>query len=193
MGHRAVYRDAAIRLGARMAEQGLGLVYGGGNVGLMGTLADAVLAGGGPVIGVIPDFLQARELAHAGLTELHVVTSMHARKALMADKADAFIAMPGGYGTLEEFAEVITWAQLGLHQKALGLLNTDGYYDALLRFFDHGFAEGFIPPKLRTLVLDADNPDDLLTLVLNHHPQTVNKWAPPDIAGESPHDRLSHT
>lgn len=193
MGDRAIYRETAIRLGTRMGEQGLGLVYGGGNVGLMGTIADAVLAAGGPVIGVIPDFLQARELAHAGLSELHLVKTMHQRKALMAEKSDAFIAMPGGFGTLEEFAEVTTWAQLGLHEKALGLLNVDGFYDPLLAFFDQAAQEGFIPPALRTLVIDSDNPDDLLTLVLNHQPRTVNKWAPPGIADESEPERLSHT
>ena len=192
-GEDPVYRQAATEFGTLIGQAGLGLVYGGGNVGLMGTIADAVLAAGGPVIGVIPDFLQARELAHYRLTELHLVKSMHERKALMAEKADAFVAMPGGYGTLEEFCEVTTWAQLGLHAKPLGVLNTKGYYDHLLKFLDHGMAEGFIPAMLRELVLTADTPESLLTLIRTVKPQPVNKWAPPAIPGDSEHERLDRT
>jgi uncharacterized protein (TIGR00730 family) len=138
------YRESAVSLGRALAARGVGLVYGGGKVGLMGAIADAALAAGGEVIGVIPKALVRRELAHRGLTELRVVDSMHERKALMARLADAFVALPGGFGTMDEFCEILTWAQLGLHRKPYGLLNVDGYFDRFLAFVDHGVAEGFI-------------------------------------------------
>ena len=147
-----VYTAAAASLGAALAKRGLGLVYGGGNVGLMGLLADAVLAGGGQVIGVIPQALVDRELAHLKLSELHVVEDMHQRKALMAAKAHAFIALPGGYGTLEELFEALAWSQLGFHPKPVGLLNTAGYFDHLLAFLDHAVGEEFLQGRHRRLL-----------------------------------------
>lgn len=181
MGVRPAYKLAAQAMGETLARRGLGLVYGGGNVGLMGTVADAALAAGGEVIGVIPDFMIAKEIAHAGLTELHVVSSMHERKALMAELSDGFVALPGGYGTLEEFCEILTWAQLGLHQKPQGLLNVEGYYDPLLRLFDQAVTEQFLKPELRSLVLEASDPEHLLDLMANYKPQTVDKWIGRDI------------
>lgn len=176
MGLRPAYKLAAQQLSESLAQRGLTLVYGGGNVGLMGAIADAVLAVGGQVIGVIPEFLVAKELAHPGLTKLHIVNSMHSRKALMAQLSDAFIALPGGYGTLEEFCEVLTWAQLGLHQKPLGLLNVEGYYDPLLRFFDTAVTEQLVKPIHRSLVLEAAEPEALLNKLANYQPQNVDKW-----------------
>ncbi len=170
------YAHAARELGALLARRGLGLVYGGGRVGLMGAIADAALAAGGSVIGVIPEALVKMEVAHHGLTELRVVKSMHERKALMVDLADAFIALPGGYGTLEEFCEVLTWAQLGLHNKPHGLLNTCGYYDSLLGFLDHAVAANFIRPAHRQLVHTADQPEPLLDLLAQAHPPHLHKW-----------------
>jgi len=151
------YREAAALLGRPLAQAGIGLVYGGGNIGLMGVLADAALQQDGEVIGVIPDAMVSQERAHRGVTELRVVASMHERKALMADLSDAFIALPGGYGTFEEFCEVITWSQLGIHAKPCGLLNVHGYYDHLLGLFDLAVEEGFVRPDMRRLVLvDAE-------------------------------------
>ncbi len=147
-----VYTAAALALGAALARRGLGLVYGGGNVGLMGLLADAVLAGGGQVVGVIPQALADRELAHLKLTELRVVDDMHQRKALMAEQAHAFIALPGGYGTLEELFEALAWAQLGFHPKPVGLLNTAGYFDHLLAFLDHAVGQQFLQLRHRQLL-----------------------------------------
>jgi uncharacterized protein (TIGR00730 family) len=156
-GTRRSYHDAAVGLGHVLAARRIGLVYGGGNIGLMGMLADAVLARGGQTVGVIPGHLVDRELAHRGLTDLRIVSSMHERKALMADLSDAFIALPGGFGTLEEFSEAVTWSQLGLHGKPCALLNVDGYYDGLLEFFDHAAHEGFIRAEYRhNLVVDDD-------------------------------------
>ena len=176
MGNRPAYKLAAQAMGETLARQGLGLVYGGGNVGLMGIVADATLAADGEVIGVIPEFLNAKEIAHTGLTKLHVVGSMHERKALMAELSDAFVALPGGYGTLEEFCEILTWSQLGLHQKPQGLLNVESYYEPLLRLFDQAVTEQFLKPELRSLVLEASNPEDLLDLMANYQPPRVEKW-----------------
>ncbi|HVO79014.1 MAG TPA: TIGR00730 family Rossman fold protein [Candidatus Bathyarchaeia archaeon] len=162
VGARPRYAAAARELGRALAGRGLGVVFGGGKVGLMGVLADAALAAGGEAIGVIPEALVAREIAHNGLTELRVVRSMHERKTLMADLADAFIALPGGYGTFEEFFEAVTWTQLGIHRKPCGLLNVDGYYDALLALLDRAVSDGFIRGVNRSLVLDA--PDVLMLL-----------------------------
>lgn len=164
-GRDPIYREAAIEMGTALARRGLTLIYGGGNVGLMGAVADASLAAGGQVIGVIPRFLSAREVAHSSLTELHIVDFMHERKARMADLADSFVALPGGYGTLEEFCEILTWAQLHLHHKPIGLLNISGYYTPLLNLFDHAVAEEFVSPALRSLVLEATDPSDMLDLL----------------------------
>ena len=154
----------------------IGLVYGGGNVGLMGVLADAVLGAGGEVIGVIPEKLMAREVGHNGLTKLHVVRSMHERKALMADLSDAFIALPGGFGTFEEFCEIVTWAQLGLHAKPCGILNVLGYYSPLLAMFDHAVEERFLKPENRALVLARDSVVELLRTLEEWRPTRVEKW-----------------
>lgn len=162
VGLRPAFATAARELGGTLAERGLGVVFGGGKVGLMGVLADAALAAGGEAIGVIPEALVAREVGHNGLTRLHVVRSMHERKTLMADLADAFIALPGGYGTFEEFFEAVTWTQLGIHQKPCGLLNVDGYYDALLELLVGAVADGFIREANRSLVLDAPDVSSLL-------------------------------
>jgi len=162
VGSRPAYVEAAHELGRRLAERGLGVVFGGGKVGLMGVLADAALAAGGEAIGVIPEAMVAREIAHQGLTELRVVRSMHERKTLMADLADAFIALPGGYGTFEEFFEAVTWTQLGIHSKPCGLLNVAGYYDALLALLDRAVSDGFIREANRSLIVDASDVQTLL-------------------------------
>jgi uncharacterized protein (TIGR00730 family) len=179
-GGQPEYAAAARELGALLARQGFGLVYGGGHVGLMGVLADAVLAGGGEVIGVIPQALVDRELAHPGLTELRVVGTMHQRKALMADLADGFAALPGGYGTGDELFEILTWAQLGLHARPIGLLNTAGYFDALLAWLDQMVREQFLRPEHRRVLLTADNPAALLDLLRQPPPaEPVGKWITP--------------
>lgn len=174
-GHRPVYQQAARELGALVAGSGYELVYGGGHVGLMGVLADAVLEHGGQVTGVMTQHLVDREIAHHGLTELRVVHSMHERKAVMADLADAFIALPGGYGTYEEFFEVLTWGQLGLHRKPCGLLNVAGFYDALLRMFEHAMGEGFVHAGNRALVVDDSDPQQLLQRLAAYQPPSVTK------------------
>ncbi len=170
-GARPEYRAAAASVGSLLAQKGIGLVYGGSNIGLMGVVADAALAGGGDVIGVIPDALVEREVAHTGLSDLRVVPSMHERKALMADLADAFLALPGGYGTLDEFCEILTWSQLGLHSKACGLLNTCGYFDGLLALLDHAVRECFVRPGGRDLILSGSDPEQVIDLM-------VEKYAP---------------
>jgi len=170
-GKRPAYREAAEGLGRLLAEHGIGLVYGGGCVGLMGALANAVLACGGEVIGVIPDSLMRREVGHNGLTELHVVDTMHERKEMMADLADAFIALPGGYGTLEELLEAVTWSQLGIQQKPCGLLNVENYWDGLLKVLDHAVNEGFLRPENAQLVLVARDPECML--------EKLSEWEPP--------------
>lgn len=157
------YRAAAVELGKLLVREGIGLVYGGGSIGLMGVIADAVLAEGGEVIGVIPESLATEELLHPGVADMRVVASMHARKALMAELSDAFIAMPGGFGTFEEFFEVVTWSQLKLHHKLTGLLNVGGYYDPLVRLVDHAVQEGFIKPKHRGLLVIEERPEVLLS------------------------------
>ena len=148
-----------------MATRGIGLVFGGGGVGLMGVIADAVLAAGGHAIGVIPHAMVARELAHRALPDLRIVNSMHERKAMMASLADAFIAMPGGFGTFEEFCEVVTWTMLGLHRKSCGLLNVDGYYDPLIAQINRGVADGFIKDVTRRIVVSHSNPTKLIDLL----------------------------
>lgn len=161
-GTNGLYRQAATDMGRLLARHGYGLVYGGGHVGLMGVIADTVLASGGEVIGVIPESMVVRELAHTGLTHLHVVPGMHERKARMAALAQAFIALPGGYGTFEELFEVITWAQIGLHRKPIGLLNVAGYFNALRALVEHAISEGFIRSEHRRLLTIADDPATLL-------------------------------
>jgi uncharacterized protein (TIGR00730 family) len=174
-----LYIDAAAMMARCLAAKNIDVVYGGGNVGLMGVLADAALEAGGRIIGVIPRFLMEKELAHNGLTALHVVDSMHERKALMAELSDAFIAMPGGYGTLDEFCEILTWAQLGLHAKPCGVLNVDGYYDPLLAMFDRAEQDQFLKPAHRKIVLSATAPEPLVELLLAYHMPTTEKWILP--------------
>lgn len=175
-GRQPVYRQAAVDLGAACARRGLGLVYGGGNVGLMGVVADAALAKGGAVIGVIPKALATKEVAHLRLDDLRVVESMHERKQVMADLADGFIALPGGMGTLEELCEILTWAQLGMHAKPCGLLNVAGYFDPFLAFLDHAVREAFLKPKHRELALVEENPERLLDAFATYRPPRVEKW-----------------
>jgi len=178
-GTRDAYRLAAEGLGTALAAADIALIYGGGRVGLMGTVADAVLAAGGKAIGVIPQLLMDKEVAHRQLSELHVVDDMHQRKRMMADLADAFITMPGGAGTLEELFETYTWAQLGYHNKPMGLLNIAGFYDPLIAMLRHTADEGFIRSDfVDLLALDAD-PTALLTTLSERHrqPLTIDKWA----------------
>jgi len=161
-GRGSIYLDAARRLARSITRAGLGLVYGGAGVGVMGALADAALAEGGEVTGVLPGRLVERERGHAGLTRLHVVADMHERKAMMGSLSDGFIALPGGLGTLEELFEVLTWNQLGIHRKPCGLLNVSGYFDGLAAFIDHAVEEGFVPETHRSYLLMATDPDDML-------------------------------
>jgi len=168
MGARPEYADAARTLGRLLAERGIGLVYGGASVGLMGTVADAVLAGGGEVIGVIPRTLVDREIAHRGLTELRVVSSMHERKAVMAELSDAFVALPGGLGTLEELFEVWTWAQLGLHRKPIALLDVANFFDSLAAFLDHAVNERFLNTLNRSVLITETDPSALLDRLYRH-------------------------
>ena len=176
VGTDPAYANAAGDLAALLADRGIGLVYGGGKVGLMGVLADTALAAGGEVIGVMPRALIAREIGHAGLTELRVVDSMHERKALMAELSDAFVAVPGGIGTLEELIEVYTWSQLGLHEKACGVLNAGGYYDGLATWLDHAVAEGFLRTEHRAVLSVANDPVTLLDRLAAYTAPTVEKW-----------------
>jgi uncharacterized protein (TIGR00730 family) len=178
-GARPQYRSAAEALGRTIALQGRTLVYGGGNVGLMCAVADAVLHNGGRVTGVIPQHLAAREVAHASLTELKIVESMHERKQLMAALADAFVLLPGGLGSLEEFFEVWTWGQLGLHAKPYGLLNVSGYFDPLLAFVDHAVQERFVRSAHRDVLLVDADPERLLSRLDAHAPATLPKWIDP--------------
>ena len=170
------YVAAARALGAELAARHIRLVYGGGRVGLMGEVADAALAGGGHVTGVIPAALVAREVGHTALSEQHVVDSMHERKALMAELSQGFIAMPGGYGTLDETFEILTWAQLGMHKHPVGMLNVDGYFDKLLAFVDHAIAEGFVRPEYKSMLSVAATPGELLDAMGRYRPPAVTKW-----------------
>jgi len=179
-GNKEEYTQQAQEMGRELARRGLTLVYGGGCVGLMGTIADAVLAEGGKVIGVIPGFLADKELAHQGCTELHIVETMHQRKLLMADLADGFVAMPGGFGTLEELFEVLTWGQLGLHGKPVGLLNTQGFYDALLALLDHMSHEAFLRSENRGQVLQNVSAAALLDAMEAYQPMRLEKWLTPE-------------
>jgi uncharacterized protein (TIGR00730 family) len=175
-GSHPVYADAARALAGTMAARGIGLVFGGGRVGLMGVLADTMLEAGGEAIGVMPQALIDREIGYTGLTELKVVGSMHERKALMAELSDAFVAVPGGIGTLEELIEVYTWSQLGIHSKPCGVLNVRGYYDHLAALLDHAVAEGFLRPQHRAVLSVADEPAGLLDRLAAFEPPTVGKW-----------------
>lgn len=175
-GRRPAYLEAARGLGAELARRGLTVVYGGSNVGLMGALADAALAAGGRVVGIIPESLRRKEVAHLGLSELRVVASMHERKAMMAELSDGFIALPGGMGTLEELCEVLTWAQLGFHTKPCGLLDVEGYYSRLCEFLDNAVAEGFVVPEHRGMLLRAPEPAALLDAFATYTAPVVSKW-----------------
>jgi uncharacterized protein (TIGR00730 family) len=175
-GARDSYVEAAVTVAGLLVRKGIGIVYGGGNVGLMGALADAALALGGEVIGVIPHALVMKEVAHSGLTDMHVVDSMHERKLLMAELSDGFLSLPGGYGTLDELFEVLTWVQLGIEDKPCGLLNVDGYYDGLLRFLDHGVAERFLRPAHRGMLISSGDPEALLDGLLAYEPVHTGKW-----------------
>lgn len=175
-GRLDAYATAARALAALLVEQNIRLVYGGANVGIMGLLADTVLQLGGEVVGVIPEALVQKEVAHAGLTELHVTQSMHERKTLMAEFSDGFIALPGGIGTLEELFEVWTWAQLGFHNKPCGLLNIEGYFDSLALFLDHAVAEQFVKQAHRSMLMVESDPEAILERFRNYTPPVVGKW-----------------
>lgn len=175
-GRNPSYRESAATLGKALVKRGLELVYGGGNIGLMGIVADAVMEAGGHVIGVIPEALAAKEVAHLQLPDLRIVASMHERKSIMADLADAFIALPGGMGTLEELCEILTWSQLGMHDKPCGVLNVEGYYDRFLDFLDHAVEEGLLKQKHRDLVLVHAEVEGLLHLFETFHKPKVEKW-----------------
>jgi uncharacterized protein (TIGR00730 family) len=175
-GARPAYAEAARALAGALARRGLTLVYGGASRGLMGTLADAALAAGVPVVGVIPRALARAEIAHAGLTELAIVDSLYERKRLMFERADAFVTLPGGFGTLDELAEALTMSQLGLHAKPCGLLDVDGFFDPLIAFFDRSVSERFVRPEHRALVTVEDDPDRLLEALERPQPPAVVKW-----------------
>ena len=180
VGIDGLYRETTVALGKLLVRNGYGLVFGGGSVGLMGVIADAVLDEGGDVIGVLPQQLATKELLHPGVPDMRVVPSMHARKALMADLADAFIALPGGLGTFEEFFEIVTWAQLGFHRKNIGLLNVAGYFDPLVQLIDRAIQEGFIKHKNRDLFVVEERPDVLLQKMVTHQMPKVRRWLGPD-------------
>jgi uncharacterized protein (TIGR00730 family) len=175
-GTNPLYAQAAVELGRTLATRGIRLIYGGGAVGLMGIVADAALAAGGEVIGIIPQSLKRSEIGHNGLTRLEVVDGMHARKARMAELSDAFIALPGGLGTLEELFEVWTWGQLGYHQKPLGLLEVNGFFGKLCSFLDHLVGEGFVRPQHRAMLQSSGSAEELLTLLQGWQPAPA-KWA----------------
>ena len=178
-GARPIYIEAAMAMGRALARRGITLVYGGAAVGLMGAVADAALAAGGRVIGVIPRALEDKEIAHHDLSELHVVESMHARKAMLIDKSDALIALPGGFGTWDELCEAVTWGQLGYHAKPCGVLNTAGYYDGLLTQLDHAIAEGFVRAHHRDILVVDDDVERLVERVEAHRVPRMPKWVGP--------------
>ena len=175
-GFRTEYAEAARILARLFAGRNIRLVYGGGNVGLMGIIADELMKAGGEVIGIIPEALDKKEVGHRAITELRVVGSMHERKAQMAELADGFIAMPGGIGTFEDFFEILTWAQLGFHKKPCAILNISGYYDGLLTLCDTAVQEGFLRPAHRRLILEDSNPESLLEKMKNFSPLPLEKW-----------------
>ena len=166
-GNKPIYRDTAIELAQHIATQGFGIVYGGASIGLMGQVADTVLEHGGEVVGVIPEFMLDYEIAHGQLTELHIVKSMHERKALMAERASAFIALPGGLGTFEEILEIATWGQLNQHQKPMIIYNVNRFYDALIAQLDHAVDEGFLPPQHRAKLIICENPEQISNVIKN--------------------------
>ncbi len=174
------YSDAARMLGHELAARKLGLVYGGASVGVMGTVADAILEKGGEAIGVIPFALATREVAHSGLDDLFVVDSMHERKAKMAELSDGFIALPGGWGTIEEIFEMLTWAQLGFHQKPCGLLNIAGYYDQLFAFLEHAIDQRFVREEYRPMIMMEETASDLLDRYQQYQAPSVRKWIGPE-------------
>ena len=179
-GRLDLYADAARAVAEALVKRNLGLVYGGASVGIMGVVADHVLALGGRVVGVIPESLASREVAHHGLTELHITRSMHERKTMMAELSEGFIALPGGIGTLEEIFEIWTWAQLGLHHKPCGLLNIAGYFDPLHTFLDHTVTEGFVQPVVRSMLLVEDDAELLLDRFATYHSPRLKKWVEED-------------
>lgn len=175
-GARPAYVAMALALGRLLADRGIGVVYGGASVGLMGAVADGALAGGGEVIGVIPRALAVKEIAHTSLTELHIVETMHERKALMSELSGGFVALPGGIGTLEEIFEAWTWGQLGIHQKPVGILDVRDYYGKLLAFLDDALAQRFVKPEHRAQLVTATEPEELLEKMLAWKPLVVAKW-----------------
>jgi uncharacterized protein (TIGR00730 family) len=175
-GSDEIYKEQAILLGQTLAKQNIQLIYGGANVGLMGAVADGALSSGGKVIGVLPHFLQSKEIAHQQLTELVLVETMHERKTKMNDLCDGVIVLPGGYGTLEEFFEMITWAQLGLHKKPIAILNIDGFYDDLINLVKTMVDKGFLKPINRDMLLISDTIDELLEMMRNYEAPTAGKW-----------------
>lgn len=175
-GYDELYRDMAYQLGAVLAEKGIGIVYGGGKIGLMGAVADGALANGGKVAGVIPGFLLSKEVAHEGLTEMIEVETMHQRKLKMNDMSDGVITLPGGWGTMEEFFEMLTWGQLGLHAKPIGLLNVNGFYDSLNVLCNNMVQEGFLQECTRNMLLVSESIDELLELMDNYTPPEVPKY-----------------
>ena len=184
-GRKQDYKTAARELGTAMLEKGIGLVYGGARIGIMGEIADTVVDGGGQVTGIMPKSLADREICHTGLsrlTELHVVADMHQRKAMMADLSDGFIALPGGLGTIEEIFEVLTWAQLGFHKKPRALLNAKGYYDQLSAFLNHTVIEGFVNTASRSMLMTESDPRVLLDRFTAYRAPMVNKWLDRDSA-----------
>ncbi|PGT82616.1 TIGR00730 family Rossman fold protein [Bacillus sp. AFS040349] len=174
-----LYSEDAAKLGAQLAKEGITLVYGGSKVGIMGVVANAALQAGGEVIGVIPKMLMERELAHPGLTELIIVHSMHERKAKMEELSDGFVVLPGGPGTMEEFFEVYTWAQLGEHRKPIGMMNSNHYYDKLLAFFDHMIQEQFLKPEYQSMVIVDSDPEQLIQKFRSYEPPLLTKWITP--------------
>jgi uncharacterized protein (TIGR00730 family) len=179
-GRLPVYRDAAAELGRELVQRNITLVYGGAGIGVMGAVADAVLENGGEAIGVIPQSLAIREVAHTRLSELIVVTSMHERKAQMAELSDAFVALPGGWGTFEELFEILTWAQLGIHEKPCGVLNVAGYYDHLALFLQHAMDERFVREEYKPMIIMEQQPEALLRRFNNYQPPQVHKWIEPE-------------
>lgn len=182
MGNKEIFKNRATRLGRALAERNIGLVYGGAKVGIMGAIADAVLQEGGKVIGVLPRFLQEKELAHKGLTELILVDSMHERKTKMNELCDGVLALPGGFGTLEELFEMLTWGQLGLHKKPVAILNIDGFYDSLNLFIQAMVHNGFLKALNRDMLLADDNIDTILDKMENYKAPEVGKWLVPETA-----------
>ena len=179
-GKNLAYSVVAKNLGKALCERDIGLVYGGAAVGIMGVVANSVLENGGKAIGIIPRSLAVKEVAHNGLSELHVVDSMHERKAMMAEYSDGFIALPGGWGTLEEIFEILTWSQLGFHQKPCGLLNVEGYYNGLVNFLDHAFDQKFVNELCRPMLMTSDEPQALLDQFAVYQAPAVRKWVGED-------------